>query len=162
MTNILEILAKKYMKDNSAELTKIVTTISKTKKDVDALQKALISVKETDILGIKKIAKQLAGCNHFVKTLADKIHALRHNKRVAFRYLRAKEYDNHQVLDKDNNPIKGTDKRVDSEADLFVSQERDVYYMLNGIVAGISTSLSWSQSHIKGLEQDNNRTGLED
>lgn len=88
---MLDKIAEKYIKDNTELLNKVVTELKSTFTKIDALQTLLIKIEETDISNIRKIGKDLNGYNAELQKVANNLHALRHNKRVAFYYKRVLE-----------------------------------------------------------------------
>lgn len=151
---VLSEYAKRYVSQVDFDCKKVLDKIEPIIKKMDAIHKALISVKSGDIIAIKNILKKLAGLNYFIEKWEKAAHAYRHNKRVAFRSERSKEYDSGLVVNDKEEPVKKTDKLLDAEADLFIAPERDLYYKLNSCVSATQKSITSCQSLIKEFERN--------
>lgn len=159
-TKVLHDLAQKYLKSNSKSLINLFNKIEPTLKKIDALQKKLLTASEDDLALIREIGKDLSAYYHFINKTVKQLHALRHNKRIAFQVVRVSEYDNGEVLDVGEKPIKGTEWRLKSEAELFVADERDIYYKISGYVESCKSSISYCQSLIKDSETQKNQSTI--
>lgn len=154
---VLNKYAGKYTKDNTAKLKKLIKELTPAIKQTDVLQKELTEQATTlTPERAQAIGKQLVGYNHFFNKTAEKLHALRHNKRVAFRYLRAREYSEGNVTDANGKEVKGTDKALDSDADLYISEEREVYRIINSYAQSCRVAISYIQSLLKNFEGERN------
>ena len=146
---MLNEIAEKYVKDNTKELNALLTKLKPTFTEVEKLQEELRTIDEADVKSIRSIGKQLVSYFAVLYKSSQNLHALRHNKRVSFYYKRALEYDNGKVLGEDGKSAKSTADKLKNEAELFISDERKVYYAIEGYVEGIKSSVMFCQSLLK-------------
>jgi hypothetical protein len=149
---MLNEIAKKYVKDNTTELNALLTKLKPTFTETDKLQAELSTIDESDVKSIRRIGKALVGNFGSLYKALKNIHALRHNKRVSFYYQRALEYENGKVLGEDGKPAKSTADKLKNESELYVSDERKVYYAIEGYVEGIKSSVMFCQSLLKEIK----------
>ena len=153
---ILKNLAEKYVKDNSEILKKVEEKVSPLLKRIDELFSQLKNIPENHISAIREIGIKLTAYYKALKKIADELHALRHNKRVAFFYLRALDYENGKVVNEEGKPIKASVEKIKAESELYIAEERRLYYKINSYVESLETSISFCQTLIKSSLQEKN------
>lgn len=158
---ILEQQSLAYTKNNKKELDNLLVKLQPIFKKIDTLQSELIKIDENNIAEIRRIGKNLVGYNYSLEKISKKIHGLKHNKRVSYDYLRRKEYENGKVLDATGKQSKATDKKIQSEAELFVVNERKVFYEVEGYRKGCESSISYCQTLIKSYEKAFNKESIQ-
>jgi len=150
---VLKELAEKFVKDNSQTLSKVESKVSPILKEVDKLFIQLKKTPENHISAIREIGTKMCAYYKSLKRIADDLHALRHNKRVAFFYLRASDYENGRVLNDEGKVIKGSIEKIKAESELFIAKERQLYYRINSYVESLKSTISYCQTLIKSSEE---------
>lgn len=159
---MLDDLSKKYAKDNTTELSSLLKKLAPTFKDVDTLKEELRNINESDIKGIRTIGKKILAAYGDLYKSAQNLHALRHNKRVAYKYARALEYENGKVTDSEGKPMKATADKLTNDSELYIADERKVYYAIEGYLEWAKISIMFCQSLIKGVNEQVNAGNLEE
>ncbi|KKN82761.1 hypothetical protein LCGC14_0305850 [marine sediment metagenome] len=121
---MLDKIAEKYLKDNTATLEKILKRFKPIFEQVDKLKKATTKLDAANTTAVKDTLTKLTGYYMEIVDILRKIEALKKNKETAYYHTKKVEIE--------NSDTKFVSAPVDKEASLYVADERRVRSILQG------------------------------